>query len=457
MSENLSQGAHGGSLRPTRETSEPAAAEPPQGHAPSAPARANLRQLVLLRSLAITGQAITVWLVSSTLDVALPLAPLAAGIGFLALFNLASWLRLRLARPVSDGELFGQILVDILVFSGLLYFTGGAQNPFAGMLLLTLAISAVVLPPAHAWSAAAIASASFLLLVAFNVPLALKSGQLLHEHHGLISTAVQINYALTAGLIVYFVLRIAGVLRAHERLLAQARERELNDERIVQLGALAAGAAHELSTPLATMAVVAKELGARCDCMRKPELLGDVRIVSDQIELCKKALSSLLASAGQARMNGGGKVALDEFLNALVGQCRLMRPTAVVTCTCEGALPAPEIVADQGLRQAIMSLLNNAVDASPERVEVNGRWDERELLIRIRDRGRGIPPEAAEKIGKVFFTTKPPGKGSGMGLVLSSAVIGRFGGSVRLFNQPERGACTEVRLPLAPFLVSARA
>ena len=154
-------------------------------------------------------------------------------------------------------------------------------------------------------------------------------------------------------------------------------------------------------------------------------------------------------------MDGGGKVALDRFLEALVENCRRMRPKTVVTCRCDGALPAPEIVADQSLRQAIMNLLDNATDASPEGVEVEGRWNDQELLIRICDKGRGISSEVAQKIGKVFFTTKPPGQGSGMGLVLSNAIIGRFGGTVKLFNLPECGACTEVRLPLAPFLISA--
>jgi len=113
-------------------------------------------------------------------------------------------------------------------------------------------------------------------------------------------------------------------------------------------------------------------------------------------------------------------------------------------------------VVEQTLRQAIMNLLNNAADASPDRVDVEGHWDERELRIRICDRGAGILPEAADKIGRTFFTTKPAGQGSGVGLVLSRTIIGRFGGSVKLFNLPGCGACTEVRLPLAPFLVSVR-
>jgi two-component system sensor histidine kinase RegB len=425
-------------------------------HASSAPARDHLRQLVLLRAIAIAGQIVTVAFVNSVLDVALPLLPLAAGIGFLAVFNVATGLRLRLRQPVSDGELLAQILADVGAFTVLLYFTGGAANPFASMYVLNIAVAAAVLPRAYTWNVVGVAGAGYLLLAFFNVPLARENGELLHEHHELIAIALGSSFAITAALIAYFLVKITDSLREHQRLLFNAREKELNNERIVQLGALAAGAAHELSTPLATMAVVVKELGTRCDCSRKPELLGELRIVSDQIELCKGALSSLLASAGQTRMDGGGKVALDEFLEALVENCRLMRPKTEVTWRCEGTQPAPEIVVERTLQQAIMNLLNNAADASPDRVDVEGHWNERELCIRICDRGEGIAPGAAVKIGRAFFTTKPAGQGSGVGLVLSRTIIGRFGGSVRLFNQPERGACTEVRLPLAPFLVSVR-
>ncbi len=412
----------------------------------------NLRQLVLFRTIAITGQIITVAFVHGSLEIPLPLFALAGAIGFLALFNLATWLRLRLPGPVSERELFMQMLVDVAIFTALLYFTGGATNPFAGMYVLSLAVAAAVLPWAYTWSVAAVTGACYLLLIFFNVPLLHANGEPVPSR--LLIAGTGISFVITAGVIAYFVLKITATLRKHENLLAQAKEAELNNERIVQLGAFAAGAAHELSTPLATMAVVVKELQGHW--RKRPELVNDLRVISDQIELCKGTLSNLLASAGRTRMDGGGRLALDEFLKTVVDNCRSMRPGVVVTCRWHGALPAPEIVADQSLRQAIMNLLNNAADASPEQVDVEGQWDEQELCVRIRDQGHGIAPEAADKIGKVFFTTKPPGKGSGMGLVLTNAIISRFGGSVKLFNQPEGGACTEVRLPLAPFLVSAR-
>lgn len=426
--------------------------KPQEHHTSSSPARDHLRQLVLLRAIAIAGQIITVAFVSGALDIPLPLLPLAAGIGFLALFNLVTWLRLGLRPPVSDGELFAQILVDVAILTVLLYFTGGAANPFATMYVLPLTVAAAALPWAYTWNVAAIAGACYLLLVFFNTPLVHADGEPLE--HRLFIAGMGINFVITGGLIAYFVVKITDTLREHERLLAEARESHLNNERIVQLGALAAGAAHELGTPLSTMAVVVKELRSRW--RQSPELVSELCVISDQIELCKSTLSNLLASTGQTRMDGGGRVAVDEFLKAVVEKCRLMRPKAVVTCRWEGTQPAPEIVVEQSLRQAIMNLLNNAADASPEQVDVKGQWNEQELCLRICDRGDGIPAEAADKLGKVFFTTKPRGQGSGVGLVLSSTIIGRYGGSIKLFNQPERGACTEIRLPLAPFLVSAR-
>ncbi len=430
--------------------SEPITARLPERDTSSAPGRENLRQLVLLRAIAITGQIVTVAFVISALDIPLPLAPLALGIGFLALSNLATWWRLGPPPPVADGEVFVQILVDVAIFTVLLYFTGGVANPFASMYVLNLTVAAAVLPRAYAWSVAAITVAGYVLLIFFNTPLVHANGK--PVEYWLHMTGMGINFVIISGLIAFFMVKITDTLRKHERLLAQAKENDLHNERIVRLGAFAAGAAHELGTPLSTMAVVVKELQGRW--RTNPELLSELSVISDQIDLCKATLSNLLASAGQTRMDGGGKVALDEFLEAVVENCRLMRPQVVVTCRCHGTRPTPEIVGEQSIQQAITNLLNNAADAAPDQVEVEGEWNEQELYIRIRDRGQGIPPEFAEKIGKAFFTTKPPGTGHGVGLVLSTAIISRFGGSVKWFNQPGRGACTEVRLPLAPFLVS---
>ena len=200
----------------------------------SAPARDHLRRLVVLRAIAIAGQIVTVAFVSGALEIPLPLLPLAAGIGFLALFNLVTWLRLGLRQPVSDGELFAQILVDVAVFTALLYLTGGAANPFASMYVLNLAIAAVALPPAYTWNVAAVTAGCYLLLMFFNTPLTHASGEPLQ--YRLFIAGMGINFVITGGLIAYFVVKITDTLREHERLLSESRESDINNERIVQLG-----------------------------------------------------------------------------------------------------------------------------------------------------------------------------------------------------------------------------
>jgi two-component system sensor histidine kinase RegB len=127
-----------------------------------------------------------------------------------------------------------------------------------------------------------------------------------------------------------------------------------------------------------------------------------------------------------------------------------MRPGVTATAAWHGPCPAPHITADLTLGQALLNLLNNAADASPDRVEIEGYWDEAEIRLRILDRGPGLSPEAERCAGQPFFTTK--GHGTGIGLFLSNATIERLGGRVTLLNREGGGAVTEVRLPLTKLL-----
>lgn len=184
----------------------------------SSRAREHLRELVLLRSIAVAGQIVTVWFAARVLEVALPAAPLAAAIGSLALFNALSWLRLHAARPVSEAELFGQIALDVALFTVLLYFAGGAANPFASMYLLNLAVAATMLPGSYVWTMAAYVGACYLLVALFNAPLAHTSGEPVEPR--LLIAGAAVSFAITAGLLAFFALRIAVSLRsrpgAHE-------------------------------------------------------------------------------------------------------------------------------------------------------------------------------------------------------------------------------------------------
>jgi len=179
------------------------------------------------------------------------------------------------------------------------------------------------------------------------------------------------------------------------------------------------------------------------------ELGRDIAALRTQVDVCKHTITRMVAAAGQARAEGGGAQPVDEFLRETVERWRLIRPTARVTEHLAGATPAPSIVTEQTLRQAIINLLNNAADASPQHVELDCRWDRSRLSLEIRDRGPGLSREAAAHAGRRFFSTKPAGEGNGIGLVLARATLERLGGRVDHKPREGGGACTLLELPLA--------
>lgn len=427
-------------------TMEPTASLPP------ASAAINLRRLIMLRNIALAGQFLAVWVASAFLGMALPLRPLITIIAAMAVVNLLTWWRTRRAWPVRDNELFAQLVLDVAALSALLYFSGGSTNPFVIFYLLPLALAAAALPAVYVWALAAVMVACDSLLAFFYVPLP-DSHAPSEKDFALHVLGMWLGFVLSAALIAWFAVRMAETRRSRDRLLAQMREDELRNERIVALGTLAAGAAHELGTPLSTMAVLAGEMEQ--DAGATPAARENLRVLRAQIDRCKSILSTLSASAGQSRAEGGGRMPLEDYLEDIVNQWQIMRRGVSVWHRFDGSRPPPEIVAEQTLSQAIVNILNNAADASPDSVEVVGRWNERELTLEICDRGQGLTPEAARGAGQLFFSTKAPGQGLGLGLFLAHAALRRLGGSIRLYNRDGGGVCTRLELPLAGLRVDS--
>jgi two-component system, sensor histidine kinase RegB len=178
----------------------------------------------------------------------------------------------------------------------------------------------------------------------------------------------------------------------------------------------------------------------------QPGLSDDVADLQAQIANCKVIISTLADSAGIARGESGQAQAADRFLDDVIAKWLLMRPTENVDYHWSDARPAPAIVTEATLSQAVINLLNNAADASPGHVGILGRSEANRVIIEIHDRGPGLSPEVARRAGEAFFSTKSPG-GLGIGLFLANATIERFGGKVRIFNREGGGACTEIELP----------
>lgn len=404
----------------------------------------NLQQLVVMRNIAIVAQTLTVLVVYRGMAIDLPIGPMATVIVALALFNAATWYRLGLERPVIDRELMLQLLVDVSALSLLLAMAGGATNPFVGMFLLPLAITAASLPWAYTWLMALVTIACYSLLVLFFRPLFGLGEEA--RYMQLLVSGMWVNYAITAGMIAHFVVRISTGLRRGEQLVAATREREMCNEHLVRIGTLAAGAAHELAQPLSTMAVVVAEMQHRCK--DQPDLQAMARDVELQLKNCRDTLSTLLSHGRHTFDTGFETEPLDVFVRRSLDAFRARRIGVHVAYRVDTAGPPPAIRHDLALRQGLLNLLGNAADVSPDWIEVTLSWDSEALRIAILDRGPGISPAAERNIGKIFFTTKQQGSGNGLGLCLAQTAVARLGGSLEIFNAPQRGACALIVLPL---------
>ncbi len=409
----------------------------------------NLRRLVWLRNIAILGQIVTIAVVVVVLELRLPLAALVSIIGASAGVNLLTWLRLHLPRTVSDLELFAQLLLDVAALTALLYFSGGSTNPFVLLYLLPLTLTAAALPWLFAWVMAAVTVACYTFLMFWYVPL--PHAPTGHDaEFGLHVLGMWLGFVVSAWLIAYFAVKMAATVRERERVLAAMREENLRHERVLALGTLAAGAAHELGTPLSTMAVLVQDLAPE-----QAVSADTLTILRSQIGRCKEILASLSVAAGQVRAESGARLPLDAYLKDIVRRWGDTRPGVHAQTRFDGVQPAPLIVAEQTLSQAITNILNNAADASPDSVELEGHWTHDELTLEIGDRGAGLAPEVLAKTGEPFVSTKAPGEGLGLGLFLACTTLQRLGGSVRLFSRAGGGVRCRLILPLAPLRVPA--
>ncbi len=403
----------------------------------------NLRRLLLLRLLVVLGPGVMLLWLHFGLTPPQPLPPwsIALFLGLIALAFLALSLRSRRLTPVAAWELFAYLQFDVLALTILLYFGGGASNPFVSLLLLPLIIAAALLPAGQVWAMAGATVAVYTALMFHYLPLpGMLSGHGSGFHAHL--WGMWLVFVISALLIAGFVARLAAALRQRDRQVARLREKALRDEQILALGMFAAGAAHELGTPLATIAVLAKELEREHG--EDSPLGADLRTLRQQVEACKAILGDLLRSADLSADREAAQT-LDVVLERTRDRWQLLRPWVPLRVDCAGPSPPPAVTAPQTIGQTLISLLNNAADACPEGVDLAGRWDARRVVIEIRDRGPGLPPEMESQLGEAFCSTKDGG--TGVGLLLANATLERLGGQVSLTRDPRGGTCTRIDLP----------
>jgi two-component system sensor histidine kinase RegB len=408
-------------------------------------ARQNLRQLSIIRNIALGGQLVALLFFSQIQDIGLPTTVLSVILALYALVIAATWWRSFQTPAITELEFFGHLLVDILFFTALLFFSGGASNPFISYYLVPISIAATTLPPRYTWSVAILSLASYSWLLMNHLPIPALAPMSGHSHHNssnnLHIMGMWCNFAVSALLITYFVTRMANTLKQQEVKLAQQREDQLRDEQVIGIGTLAAGTAHELGTPLNTMKIIVDEM--QCEKSGAEE---ELSILQQQIEQCRTTLKQLVATAETTTDSYEVKPA-KEYFDKLLERWQVMRPKIQANIQFEGNLPDCNVNFHPTIAQSLTNLLNNAADASPEQVDVNLSWDTDTITLNIRDYGKGISPEQQETLGQPFQSDKP--EGLGLGLFLTQASVNRYGGNVSIQpadNGP--GTMTKVTLPL---------
>ncbi|NII11422.1 ATP-binding protein [Oleiagrimonas sp. C23AA] len=407
--------------------------------------RALMRTLTWLRICAIAGQCIAVFTVSRILHLAIPELHLMVGIGTLAVFaTFAAW-RLRQPWPITEAETVGHIAVDTLVLSFLLYLTGGASNAFVTLLVLPIALCAAALSVSSVLVVAALSGLAYLYLLNWNLPLPSVDLRRANDFHLHVS-GMAVNFVIMALMLGFFISRLATALREQQAEVQRIRERALRDEGILAIATQAAGAAHELNTPLSTMRTLLPEL--RREYANDDLLGGDLALLEDQVERCRSILREMV-SVGKAQLSPEPEhTTLGAFVHSCLERFRLLRPEAELDEHLPVDAEGTVLNVQPGLRHAVINLLNNAADASAQndsaQVSFEARLDGAWLELVVADRGPGFT--GTEELADLGYTRKQTGLG--LGLALAEATADRLRGELIAHNTPHGGQI-RLRLPLA--------
>lgn len=408
---------------------------------------ANLRRLVISRWVVLAAMFLLVMMAPGALDIPVQEVPLFSIIAITLIFNTIAHWRLRKAHTATPYELFSQLLIDISALSALIFFSGGATNPLVSLLLPPVAIAALTLPTRCVIAIGAAAVTAYSLLMVFYIPLPMPDATRATRLHLI---GMWLTFVVSAAMIAWFVVRMTRLIRLRDAELAAAREQALRDERVIAMGTLAAGAAHELGTPLGTMALLAGELAREFSSLPTlPQTVrDDVALLRQQIGVCKDIITALSRRAGAERLENATREPADRWLDAIRQHWQAVRPQASCRLILASDGQPPRMLADPRLEQAVLNLLNNAANASkPLPLELRLSWSSREVCIEVRDHGPGFPQTVLERVGQASFP--PHERGSGIGLMLTIAAIEQMGGRLTLCNPDEGGALARIDLPLA--------
>lgn len=364
---------------------------------------------------------------------------------FIAAINACMQLAQLFTRTSGEGlPMFSpliQLTFDLASWGSYIYLSGGATNPLISVFLPLVAIGAIVLGKAQAWLFGIAAILSYTFLWRFYQPLAIADAQTATRLHLL---GMWLVFVVSAIVVIWFILQMTKAIRERDVALAEAREHAIRNDWLVSMGSLAAGAAHELSTPLGTMNILIDDW--LDDAKLSAEKRSDYQLMQSQIETCKQALNQLTQRAGNPRSEGVGCVPAGTWLNAVLASWSASNPMACLVVQAEPKLDQQATSVDITVERALTNLLDNALGAGATRITLEAQGQGNKLVICIEDDGVGISPETLQS----FVDGRPVSSQSGMGigLLLARTAVERRGGTLKLNGLPGRGTRACLTLPL---------
>lgn len=376
-------------------------------------------------------------------ELALPVVALAAGVNVLASRVLA---RQRGKKPAGPGVAAAFVAFDLVAIGIVLAASGGAANPFSALFLVHVALAAAVLPAAVTFALSGLAALVFAAL--FAVPAG--SCCAAHARDGSFSAhlyGMWGAFVMCAGLVAFFVTRIRRALDAREREILRLRREAEHAARFTALGTFAAGTAHELGTPLGTIAVLAGELTD--GELPAAEARSHAKAIAQAVARCRDVLSRMTAAAHTSPAETS-PLDVAEAAARAAAEFRAARPDVTIELALEPGLFAP--ITAEDFTSALDVLLDNAAFASDkassaEPIRVRVAPSEGRVQVVVEDGGTGIPERMIERLGEPFLTTKEPGQGMGLGLYLVRGLLEPIGGVLRVANRRPGGARVELDLP----------
>jgi two-component system, sensor histidine kinase RegB len=408
-----------------------------------------LRWLLYVRWVALAGQVATIILTDRFLDISFNMGGLVLCLGFTTATN--AWIQWRggILKKHPAMTVAALLMTDSLILTIMLFLSGGAHNPFTSFYLLHVTLAAVLLPGVWALLISCLSIGGFVWLYLSSEPVC---------HTGVLNSGISqdlhfqgmvISFALTAIFITYFVGRIQLDLRRSNLALENAHKELGKRERFASLTTLAAGVAHELATPLGTIALVSKELENTIGNANDHDVvMEDARIIRREIERCRLIIERLSVGTDPLESAQAESFSVQDAITALLEYLPESHRRRLKV-NFDDAKDETLVMALNPLMRSLSTLIKNAVEADPDEkeVELNVRHSSEEMIFEVKDDGSGMDEQVLSKIGEPFFTTKEPGKGMGLGLFLVRMLAEQANGRFEAVSKTGEGSTVRLVLP----------